>query len=79
MSFIECLLSRGDRRLSGVILRAWRKGARFDSWDDYFSFNRWIDALKESNIDPGFYVNRHYSEDEILPWGIDVPQIIKGE
>ena len=38
---IEGLLSRGDRRVGGVILAAWRDGARFDGWSEHFSFERW--------------------------------------
>src|SRR5580700_237760 len=43
-SMIEGLLSRGDRRVSQVILAAWRNGARFDGWSEYFSFSRWLAA-----------------------------------
>ena len=39
---IEGLLSRGDRRVGQVILAAWRDGARFDGWSEYFSFERWV-------------------------------------
>ena len=39
---IEGLLSRGDRRVGRVILAAWRDGARFDGWSEYFSFERWV-------------------------------------
>ena len=38
---IEGLLSRGDRRVSRVVLAAWKDGARFDGWSEYFSFERW--------------------------------------
>ena len=41
-SLIEGLLSRGDRRVGAVILAAWRDGARFDGWGEYFSFDRWV-------------------------------------
>jgi len=68
MSFIEALLSRGDRRLSQVILKAWEKGAKFDAWDDCFSFERWINSLRETNLDPNFYLARSISEEELLPW-----------
>ena len=43
-SLIEGLLSRGDRRVGQVILAAWRDGARFDGWSEYFSFDRWVAA-----------------------------------
>ncbi len=68
VSFMECLLTRGDRRLCPALLRAWQKGARFDAWDEHFSFSRWMQAFKESHLDPNFYVSRKYEKDEILPW-----------
>lgn len=67
MSVLEGLLSRGDRRLSRVIELAFKKGARFDAWQDYFSFDIWMDAFREANVDPAFYL-REKSRDELLPW-----------
>ena len=67
MSFLEGALSRGDRRLSRVILSAFKKGARFDAWDSYFTFDKWLEAFDESNINPDFYLKER-SRDEYLPW-----------
>jgi len=67
MSILEGLLCRGDRRLSRVILAAFRKGARFDSWMEHFRFDIWMDAFSECGIDPDFYL-RERSREEILPW-----------
>ncbi len=67
MSFLEGVLSRGDRRLSRVISGAFTKGARFDAWDDYFVFDRWTEAFSESGIDPNFYLQEK-SKEEFLPW-----------
>ena len=36
-TWLEALLSRGDRRLGAVIDRAWRSGAVFDAWSRTFS------------------------------------------
>src|SRR5262245_49276264 len=36
-TFLEGVFSRGDRRLSAVIERAFRLGARFDGWAEHFS------------------------------------------
>src|SRR5579862_9474090 len=47
-SLVEGLLSRGDRRVARVILAAWRDGARFDGWSEYFSFTRWTDAASRA-------------------------------
>ncbi len=67
-SFMEGVLARGDRRLSKVIELAWKKGCKFDSWDDQFKYDKWIEAFEESGIDPSFYANRRRDYDEILPW-----------
>ncbi len=68
VSILEAVLAKGDRRLCNVIYSAWRKGCKFDSWSEYFRFDRWSEAFDECGIDPGFYANRRFSYDEILPW-----------
>ena len=68
MSYLEAVLSRGDRRLSGAIYEAWEAGARFDGWQDKFNFDIWLGAFKKLNIDPAFYATRLRGPDEILPW-----------
>lgn len=67
-SFMEGVLARGDRQLSKVIELAWRKGCKFDSWDDQFKYDKWMEAFEETGIDPAFYANRRRDYDEILPW-----------
>ena len=67
-SFLEGVFARGDRRLSRVIELAWRKGCRFDGWDDQFRMDLWMQAFNECGIDPAFYANRRLDFDEILPW-----------
>lgn len=67
-SFMEGVLARGDRRLSKVIELAWKKGCKFDSWDDQFKYDKWMEAFEEAGLDPSFYANRHRDYDEILPW-----------
>ena len=66
-SFLEGVFSRGDRRLHEVILRAWMKGARFDSWRDRFKFEIWQQAFADSRLDPNFYLKQR-GKDEPLPW-----------
>jgi radical SAM family uncharacterized protein len=69
---IEGLLSRGDRRVGGVILAAWRDGARFDGWSEYFSFERWVrcaeSALATEPVDLAWYTTRERDYAEVLPW-----------
>jgi radical SAM family uncharacterized protein len=67
-SFIEAVLSRGDRRIGRVIEEVWKNGGKLDSWNEYFSFERWVDAFDTCGIDPKFYACRERSEDEIMPW-----------
>jgi hypothetical protein len=67
MSLLEGVFSRGDRRLSEVILSAFKEGARFDAWDNNFRFDLWQAVFEKTKIDPNFYVQEK-SQDEILPW-----------
>ena len=69
-SFMEAVISCGDRRLGKVIETAWRKGETLSAWEDYFDLNRWMEAFEECALDPHFYANRRRSEDEILPWSM---------
>lgn len=69
-SFMEAVISCGDRRLGKVIKTAWRKGETLSAWEDYFDLNRWMEAFEECGLDPHFYANRRRSEDEILPWSM---------
>ena len=69
-SYIEAVLDRGDRRLGKLMEKVWRKGGRLDSWSEYFSFERWMEAFAETGIDPDFYALRERPKDEILPWSM---------
>ena len=69
-SYIEAVLARGDRRLGKLLETVWRKGARLDSWSEYFDFQRWMEAFAETGIDPDFYALRERPKDEILPWSM---------
>jgi radical SAM family uncharacterized protein/radical SAM-linked protein len=68
MSWLEGVFSRGDRRLTPVLVKAWQKGARFDAWSECFSLELWQEAFHDMDVDPGFYLHRLRSFDEVLPW-----------
>jgi radical SAM family uncharacterized protein len=55
-AYIQALLSRGDRRVAQILLMAHRSGGN------------WPQVLKNSPINPHFYVQRERSKDELLPW-----------
>ena len=67
-SLLEAWLSRGDRRMAQIIYLAWKKGARFDAWQDQDNFAVWQEAFTEAGLDPAFYSHRTRSLDEVFPW-----------
>jgi radical SAM-linked protein len=64
---VECVLSRGDRRVGRVIEAAWRRGARFDSWSDHFDYTRWIACMQEAGLEPQIFLRRIPLHAK-LPW-----------
>ena len=68
ISLLEGFLARGDRKCAEVIEKAYRKGAIFDAWSEYFRKDAWEEAFAETGIDVSFYACRKRSTDEILPW-----------
>jgi radical SAM superfamily enzyme YgiQ (UPF0313 family) len=67
-AFFEAVLSRGDRRVADVIETAWKMGARFDSWQEFFNYSLWEKAFQTCGLDPEDYAYQERKEDEILPW-----------
>jgi len=66
MSYVEGILSRGDRRTGALILEAFRRGERFSSWDECFDISVWRTALEETGIDGARYLG--FSPDDAVPW-----------
>ena len=67
-SFLEAVFAKGDRRLGAVLLEAFRRGCYFDSWEEHFHFDTWMQVFRDMGVDPAFYANRVLSADETLPW-----------
>jgi len=67
-TFAEGIASRGDRRIGRVIEHVWRNGGIFQEWSERFDLTRWLDAMAAEGLDPDWYVTRHRTEDEVLPW-----------
>jgi radical SAM-linked protein len=71
-SFIEGIIARGDRSLSEVIYGAYKRGARFDSWEEQLRMDYWQEALAEAGVDPARFLGT-MPTDVNLPWAhIDV-------
>ena len=68
-TYAEGIASRGATAASArVIERVWRAGGTFQEWSERFELDRWLDAMAAEGLDPDWYVTRHRTEDEILPW-----------
>jgi radical SAM family uncharacterized protein len=67
-SELEGIFARGDRKLSVLIEKAYRKGCIFDAWTDFFKPEVWESLLQECGIDRNFYNYRERAKDEIFPW-----------
>lgn len=68
VSYLEAIFARGDRKLCDVLISAFKKGAKFDGWSEYFNYDIWEEALKECGVDGSFYAYRERTYEEILPW-----------
>ncbi len=55
-AYVQALLSRGDRRVGKILMAAHR------------NHGNWSRALRETDVNPDFYVYRKRDLDEIFPW-----------
>ncbi|MGH9214947.1 MAG: TIGR03960 family B12-binding radical SAM protein [Acidimicrobiales bacterium] len=67
-TLVEGLASRGDRRLGPVIEQVWRRGGTFQEWSEHFRLDLWLEAMADHDLDLEWYVYRHRTEAEVLPW-----------
>ncbi len=67
-TLVEGLMARGDRRVGAVIEDVWRRGGTFQEWSEKFDLDLWLSAMAQHGLDPDWYVHRHRTEDEVLPW-----------
>ncbi len=67
-SLVEGIASRGDRRIGRVIEEVWRQGGTFQEWSEHFDYDRWTQAMAKHGLSVDWYVHRHRTEDEVLPW-----------
>ncbi|MBE6643321.1 MAG: TIGR03960 family B12-binding radical SAM protein [Ruminococcaceae bacterium] len=70
VSRLEAVFARGDRKLCRCMLEGHKAGLKFDAWDEYFDYEKWMSVFEKCGIDPAFYANREFGKDEILPWDI---------
>lgn len=68
VTLLEGVFARGDRRISRVILEAYRRGALYDAWTEHWNYDRWLEAFAATGVDMDFYTMRERDLDEIFPW-----------
>ncbi|NIO15647.1 MAG: TIGR03960 family B12-binding radical SAM protein [Deltaproteobacteria bacterium] len=69
MSWLEGIISRGDRRVGKIIEKSFKLGARFDAWSDQLNVGLWERALSSLGMTPDTYTGERRT-DEFLPWDI---------
>jgi radical SAM superfamily enzyme YgiQ (UPF0313 family) len=55
---LEGIFSRGDRKLSSLIVDAYNKGCIYDEWTEEFDYNKWVSAFEKSGISPENYLSK---------------------
>ena len=68
LSELEGAFARGDRRISKVIYDAYKAGCLYDSWSEYFHFDKWQKAFRGNGIDYRFFTCRERDAEEVFPW-----------
>ncbi len=83
-TWVEGVISRGDRRVGDVIYAAYKAGSRLDAWDEFFDLQRWQKALSVLSVHglSWQWFHRRREPDEILPWdavdsGVDKKFLLK--
>jgi radical SAM superfamily enzyme YgiQ (UPF0313 family) len=67
-TFLEGVFARGGAALGRAVLEAWRRGARFDGWTEYFDINRWEEVFRDLDIDAEEISTGERAIDQPLPW-----------
>jgi radical SAM family uncharacterized protein len=70
LSVLEAVFSRGDRRLAPVLVDAFERGCRFDSWAEHFKPDAWAEAFAANGLTMDEYAYRERDPEEPLPWEI---------
>ena len=58
VTVLEGVFARGDRRVSKVLLEAYKLGCIYDSWGEHFRYDLWMQAFENTGVDVAFYYLR---------------------
>ena len=67
-TILEGVLARGDRKVAQSVYEAYKSGCLFDSWTEYFDYEKWLEAFEKTGVDIDFYTTRPRDLDEVFPW-----------
>jgi radical SAM superfamily enzyme YgiQ (UPF0313 family) len=67
IALLEGVLSRGDERVGELVEEAYRRGCRFDAWDEHIKKDIWADVLERCGPLPGELLGERDLE-KPLPW-----------
>ena len=70
-SYLEGLISRGDRRVGRLLYLAHQLGCKFDAWSEHLNWEAWQEALRRWEAEMGVHPDellRARELDEPLPW-----------
>ncbi len=67
-SVLEAVIARGDRKVANLIYEAYKLGATYDSWSEFFDPDKWLKAATISEVNYDFYATRQRDYEEIFPW-----------
>lgn len=73
-SYLECILTRGDRRLGDAVSKAYKQGARFDSWDEVVRYDIWDSVFSDCKISIETITNS-IKPGTHMPWHIIDPLV----
>jgi len=68
LTVLEGVFARGDRKMGKILEEAYRLGCLYDSWDEHFRYDLWVQAFENLNMNMDFYNLRVREADEIFPW-----------
>ena len=61
LTVLEGVLARGDRKTGALIEEAYKNGAIYDSWSEYFDNRIWMKAFETCGLSIDFYTTRERS------------------
>ena len=68
VSIVEGVFARGDRRLSRLLVDAYKRGCKFDGWSDRFQYRLWEESFSKEDVDINLYAKGPGDIMDPLPW-----------